>query len=66
MHRIFLTHSSMEHICFHVLAIVNNALMGAESVSSYFFFPFPSCKLPRSGIAWSYGSFIFNFPDYTY
>ena len=51
MHRIFLTHSSMEHICFHVLAIVNNALMGAESVSSYFFPPFPSCKLPRSGIA---------------
>ena len=60
----FISSSLSEHLdCFHVLAIVNNAAVniGMKKISlwdSYFF----SCGyISRSGIAWSYGSYICNF-----
>ena len=61
---IFFIHSSDDgHCgCFHILAIVNNAAMNigvhiSFQISVIVFFG----KIPRSGIAGSYGSSIFNF-----
>ena len=57
-----LSHSSVDgHLgCFHVLAIVNSAAMNIGVHVSFVimvFFGF----MPKSGIAWSYGSSIFSF-----
>ena len=64
MYYISFIHSSVSgHLgCFVVLAIVNNAAMNMRlhisfQVSVFIFFR----KIPRSGIAGSYGSSIFNF-----
>ena len=64
MYHIFLSESSVDgHLgCFHVLAIVNNAVMNIGVHISFqvrlFIF---STYTPRSGIAGLYGSFIFSF-----
>ena len=57
-----LIHSSVDgHLdCFHVLTIVNSAVMNIE-VHVSFLMMFFSGYMPRSGIAGSYGSSIFNF-----
>ena len=57
----FLIHSADGHLdCFYVLAIINSAVMNigvhvslSDLVSSVY--------MPRSGIAWSYGSSISSF-----
>ena len=62
MYHIFLTHSSVGgHLgCFHALAIVNSAAMNT-GVHMSFQIMFFSGHMPRSGIAGSYGSYIFSF-----
>ena len=62
MCHIFLTHSSVGgHLgCFHVLAIVNRAAMNT-GVHVSFQIMFFSGYMPRSGIAGSYGNYIFSF-----
>ena len=57
-----LIHSSVDgHLgCFHVLAIVNSAAMNIGMHVSFWIMVF-SGYMPRSGIAGSYGSFIFCF-----
>ena len=64
MDHIFFIHSSLdEHLgCFHVLAIVNSAAMyiGVHVSFQIRVFTF-SGYMPRSEIAGSYGSSIFNF-----
>ena len=61
---IFFIHSSADgHLCFfHVLAIVNSAAMnvGVHVFFQIRVFNFSGYK-PRSGIAWSYGSYTFSF-----
>ena len=62
MYYIFFIHSSVDgHLgCFHVLAIVNSAAMNI-GVHLSFHIIVLSGYMPRSGIAGSYGNFIFSF-----
>ena len=64
IYHIFLIQSSFDgHLsCFHVLAIINSAVMniGVHASFRISFFVF-SGYIPRSGIAGSYGSSIFSF-----
>ena len=62
MYRIFLIHSSVDgHLgCFHVLAVVNSAIVNIE-VHVSFGMDVLSGYMPRSGIAGLYGSSIFSF-----
>ena len=62
MYYIFFIHSSVDgHLgCFHVLAIVNRAVMNI-GVHVSFQTMFFSAYMPRSRIAGSYGSSIFSF-----
>ena len=62
MYHIFFTHSSVDgHLgYFHVLAIVNSAAMNIGVHVSFWMMVF-SGYMPRSGIAGSYSSSIFNF-----
>ena len=57
MYHSFLIHSSADgHIgCFHVLAIINSAAMNTGVHMSFSILVSLLC-MPRSGIAWSYGS----------
>ena len=59
---IFFIHSSVDgHLgCFHVLAIVNSAAVNIVVHASFQIMVF-SRYMPRSGIAGSYGSYIFRF-----
>jgi len=61
MYWIFLIHSSADgHLgCFHVLATVNSAAMNIGVYVSFQIMVF-SGYMPRSGIAGSYGNFIFS------
>uniref|UniRef100_A0A8D0UFN7 Uncharacterized protein n=1 Tax=Sus scrofa TaxID=9823 RepID=A0A8D0UFN7_PIG len=65
MYHIFLIHSSTNgHLgCFHVLAIVNSAVMNTKMHIS-FSMKFLSKYMPRSGIGGSYSSSIFSFLRY--
>ena len=62
MCHIFFIHSSVDgHLgCFHFLATVNSAAMNTVVHISFWVMGF-SGYMPRSGIAGSYGSFIFRF-----
>ena len=62
MYHIFFIHSSVDgHLgCFHVLAIVNNAVMNTGVHMSLWIMVF-SGYMPSSGIAGSHGSSIFGF-----
>ena len=62
MYHIFFIHSSVDgHLgCFHVLDMVNSAAVNTEVHVSFQIMIF-SRYMPRSGIARSYGSFIFSF-----
>ena len=62
MYHIFLIHLSVNgHLgCFHVLAIVNSDMMNIQVHVSFWMKDF-SGYMPRSGIAGSYGSSIFNY-----
>ena len=62
MYHIFYVHSSVyRHLgCFHVLAIINSAIVNIGVYVSFQFMVF-SGYMPRSGIPGSYGSSIFNF-----
>ena len=62
MYHIFFIHSSVDgHLgCLHILAIVNRAAMNTEVHVSFWIMVF-SGYIPSSGIAGSYGSYIFSF-----
>ena len=62
MYHIFFIHSSVGgHAgCFHVLAIVSSAALNRGVHVSFLIIVFSGC-LPRSGIAGSYGNFVFSF-----
>ena len=62
MYHILFIHSSVSgHLdCFHILAIVNSASLNIGVRISFRIMVF-SGHMPRVGIAWSYGSFIFVF-----
>ena len=62
MYHSFLIHSSADgHLgCFHVLAIINSAAMNIAVHVSLSDLVSSVC-MPRSGIAWSYGSSISSF-----
>ena len=62
---IFLIQSSIDgHLgCFHVLAIVNSAAMNMQ-VHVSFLRRVLSGYVPKSGIAWSYGSSMYSFLRY--
>ena len=62
MYHIFSIHSSVDgHLgCFHVLVIINSAAMNT-GIHVSFRIMVLSRYMPRSGIAGSYGSFIFSF-----
>ena len=62
MYHIFFIHSPSDgHLgCFHVLAIVNSAAVNTGVHVSFRIIVF-SGYMPRSGIAGSYGSFVFSF-----
>ena len=60
-HNFFIQSSVDGHLgCFHVLAIVNSAVMNTEVHVSFWIEVF-SGYMPRSGIAGSHGSSIFSF-----
>ena len=65
MYNILFIHSSVDgHLgCFHVLDVVNSAAMNTEVHVSFQIIVF-SGYIPRSGIAGSYGNFIFSFLRY--
>ena len=62
MYHSFLIHSSADgHLgCFHVLAIINSAVMNFEVHMSLSILVSSVC-LPSSGIAGSYGSSVYSF-----
>ena len=62
MYHSFLTHSSADgHLgCFHVLAIVNSAVVN-NGIHVSFSILVSSGYMPRSGIAGSFGGFIPSF-----
>ena len=62
MYHIFLIHSSVDgHLgCFHVLVVVNSAVMNIAVYVSFWIMVF-SGYMPSSGISGSYGSSIFSF-----
>ena len=62
MYHNFFIHSSVNgHLgCFHVLAIINSAVMNNGIYMSFSILVFSGC-MPRSGIAGSYGGFIPRF-----
>ena len=62
MYHFFFIHSSVDgHLdCFHVFAIVNNAVMNPGAHLSFQIMVF-SGYMPRSGIAGSYGNSSFSF-----
>ena len=64
MYHIFFIHSSVDgHLGgFHVLTIVNSAVMNTQVRGSFWTMVF-SRYMPRSGISGSCGSSIFNFPS---
>ena len=63
MYHIFFIHSSVDgHVgCFHVLDIVNSAVMNIGVRVSFQIMGFFSRYVSRSGIAGSYGSSVFTF-----
>ena len=62
MYHNFFIHSSVDGhlVCFHVLAIVNNAAMNS-GIHVSFSILVSSVYMPRNGIAGSYGGFIPSF-----